>query len=146
MSANILKSKEGQWVVLGLVAIVVIYVIAKKSAAAVTAAAGAAADAAGGIISGNNALTAGTDYQGAGVLGTVGAAANDASGGFFDWLGSSIGGGIYDLTHPTTTVPDSTTAASTQAVNRDQIVTQNAPVDIDQTGVTYGAYDPTLGD
>jgi len=60
----------------------------------------AAAQIAGGIVSGNNALTEGTVYQGAGILGTLGSAANEASGGFFETTGSKIGGWVYDVLHP----------------------------------------------
>lgn len=41
-----------------------------------------------------------TAYEGAGVVGTLGNVTNQVSGGFFERLGSKIGGGIYDLTHP----------------------------------------------
>lgn len=58
------------------------------------------ASVAGGVVSGNNALTQGTAYEGAGVLGTLGAAVNQASGGFFETTGSKIGGWVYDLLHP----------------------------------------------
>ena len=69
-------------------------------------AAAAAASAAGGIVSGNNPITQNTidwggapetAYQGAGVLGTLGAATNTASGGALASLGNWIGGGLYSL-------------------------------------------------
>ena len=62
-----------------------------------------------GYVSGDNALTktatnaAGqpvTAYQGAGPLGTLGAAANAASGGVLATFGGWLGGAFYDLTHP----------------------------------------------
>lgn len=59
-----------------------------------------AATAVGGLVSGNNAITKDTAYEGAGVLGTLGAAANVASGGFFESTGSKLGGWIYDTLHP----------------------------------------------
>lgn len=60
----------------------------------------AAVDTGKGIATGNNALTKGTSYEGAGIVGTLGAAANEASGGFLEKLGSSIGGTLYDWIHP----------------------------------------------
>lgn len=59
----------------------------------------AAADTVGGVVSGNNAVTAGTAYEGKGVLGTVGAVFNDASGGLFASVGGAIGQTLYDWTH-----------------------------------------------
>lgn len=59
-----------------------------------------AADIAGGIVSGNNAVTAGTVYEGWGLPGTLGAVTNDLTGGILENIGSWIGGGFYDLTHP----------------------------------------------
>jgi hypothetical protein len=50
------------------------------------------AKAAGGIITGNNAATAGTDYQDKGVAGTLGAVANRATGGALASAGSWIAG------------------------------------------------------
>lgn len=59
---------------------------------------GEAASLAGGIATGNNALTAGTAYEGTGIAGTAGAAANAASGGLFESIGSWIGGKLADIT------------------------------------------------
>lgn len=62
-----------------------------------------------GIVTGDNALTRNATnaagepvkaYQGAGIVGTAGAAANAASGGTLASLGEWIGGTLYDLTHP----------------------------------------------
>lgn len=58
-----------------------------------------AAGVVGGTVSGNNAITRGTVYEGKGVFGTLGAATNSASGGGLETLGSWIGGKLYDLTH-----------------------------------------------
>jgi hypothetical protein len=58
-----------------------------------------AADLAGGLVSGDNAITRGTVYQGTGVAGTLGAAANSASGGALESVGDWIGGKIFDWTH-----------------------------------------------
>lgn len=57
----------------------------------------AAAEAAGGVVSGNNAITRGTPYAGAGVAGTVGAATNAASGGVLQRAGESLGGWLYGV-------------------------------------------------
>jgi len=69
---------------------------------------GKAAEVAGGIVTGNNALTENATnaagervdaYQGAGVVGTAGAAANAASGGVFASVGEWIGGKVFEWTH-----------------------------------------------
>jgi len=66
------------------------------------------ADLAGSIATGNNALTQNqtdasgntvTAYQGAGIAGTLGAAANSVSGGTLASAGEALGGWLYDLTH-----------------------------------------------
>lgn len=114
----ILNTKEGQWAVLGIIGLVVVYVVGKGIAKGVSSAASAAADTAGGVLSGNNALTQGTPYQGAGVAGTLGAAANTVSGGVLEQLGNWIGGLLpgsgndYNPNAP-------------QAVNRDQVTPNN---------------------
>lgn len=86
-----------------------------------------AAKEAGGLITGNNFITGNafdasggrtTAYQGAGVAGTLGAATNAASGGFFASMGDWLGGSLYDLTHadplaaPINTSPPSLAAAN----------------------------------
>lgn len=100
MPALNFKNPDAQLLLAGAVVLVVVYFIGKSILSAGVNAAGAAASAAGGLVTGNNALTNGTEYQGTGVLGTLGAATNDASGGFFSWLGDKIGGGLADLTQP----------------------------------------------
>lgn len=57
----------------------------------------AAVDTAGGVLSGNNALTQGTAYEGKGVVGTLGAAANAVSGGALQSAGEHVGGWLFDL-------------------------------------------------
>lgn len=57
---------------------------------------GDVAAAAGGIVSGNNALTRGTPYEGAGLAGTAGAAANAATGGALQSVGEWLGGTLAD--------------------------------------------------
>lgn len=73
---------------------------------AIAKGASAAASAAAGVVSGNNAITASQTtwsgqstnaYQGKGVLGTLGAATNSASGGAFASIGDWIGGKLFDL-------------------------------------------------
>jgi hypothetical protein len=63
---------------------------------------------AAGVVSGNNAITQNqTDfdgnkvsaYEGRGVLGTLGAATNSASGGTLASVGGYLGSKFYDLTH-----------------------------------------------
>lgn len=77
--------------------LVVVYVVGKG-----------ALKGAAGLVSGNNAITqnqtnaAGektTAYEGAGIVGTVGAVVNSASGGAGASFGESLGGWFYDLTH-----------------------------------------------
>ena len=123
---KVLESEEGQWVVLGLVAVIVVYYVGKHVIAGATQAAGAAASAAGGVLSGNNSLTQGTPYQGAGILGTLGAATNTVSGGALQSAGESLGDWLYDTFNPSI----SSTAAP--AANRDQVVTPNYVTDLSQ--------------
>lgn len=49
----------------------------------------AAADTVEGVASGNNALTEGTPYEGAGILGTLGAGVNTLLGGVPESIGHS---------------------------------------------------------
>lgn len=67
------------------------------------------ANVAGGVLTGNNVITqnqhnaAGetvTAYQDAGVLGTLGAAANSTSGGVLASTGEAIGGWLFDVFGP----------------------------------------------
>ena len=85
----------------------------------------AATDVAAGIVTGDNALTQNaTDasgapvsaYQGAGIVGTVGAATNAASGGTLASIGSWIGITTYDLFHPAPAA-DTTPSASQTATS-----------------------------
>jgi hypothetical protein len=79
----------------GVVALAVYFVLSRDAVKA----GGAVVDTAGGVLSGNNALTAGTPYEGGGVAGTVGAGVNSILGGVPQAIGESIGGWFYDLTH-----------------------------------------------
>lgn len=84
---------------LGVVLIIgVVYFLARRTVKDV-------AEVAGGIISGNNALTQNTAYEGAGVIGTLGAAANTASGGALASLGQKIGSGLFSIFGPKDTTP-----------------------------------------
>ena len=83
----------------------------------------AATDVAAGIVTGDNALTRNaTDasgapvsaYQGAGIVGTVGAATNAASGGTLASFGSWLGTSTYDLLHP---APEAAPSASQTSSN-----------------------------
>ena len=60
----------------------------------------AAVDTGKGIVTGDNAITKGTQYEGAGILGTLGATANELSGGTLEKLGGSLGTKVYDWLHP----------------------------------------------
>lgn len=73
-----------------------------------------AAGAVGGLVSGNNAITQNqtnasgekvTAYEGSGVVGTLGAAANTVSGGTLASLGEKIGSGLFSIFGPKDTTP-----------------------------------------
>lgn len=93
---------------LGVVLIIgVVYFLARKTVKDV-------AEVAGGIISGNNAITRNqtnasgekvTAYEGAGVLGTLGATVNTASGGTLASLGQKIGGSLFSIFGQKDTTP-----------------------------------------
>ncbi|MEJ0006650.1 MAG: hypothetical protein WDM77_09895 [Steroidobacteraceae bacterium] len=70
-TANLEKMFRGPagWAIVLGVAAIVVYALWDKIGGLINT----VASDAGGIISGNNALTAGTEYAGTGVLGTVGA-------------------------------------------------------------------------
>jgi hypothetical protein len=85
----------------------------------------AAPEAAKGIVTGTNALTQNATnaagehvaaYEGKGVVGTAGAAANAASGGYLSSWGESLGSWVYDMTHdeydPNAPAPRNTGGAS----------------------------------
>jgi hypothetical protein len=127
---TVLQSKEGQWVVLGLVVVGVAYYVLPKLF-----------NFGAGLVSGNNALTQNqtdasgnqvTAYQGAGAAGTLGAAANSASGGLLASIGEWLGGAVADVTMPY----DPNSPAS--GTNRSQVVTPNYINDVSQLGVGGG--------
>lgn len=76
----------GAAVVLG-----VVYFLGRKTVTDV-------ASAGAGLVTGNNAITRGTSYEGAGVLGTIGGATNRAVP-ILDDFGGWLGRTVYDWTH-----------------------------------------------
>lgn len=117
------KSLESPWS-LGIIAvtgIVVLYMGYK----AVKGAASAAVNAGAGLLTGDNAITQNqtdasgnpvTAYEGAGVAGTLGAAANSVSGGTLASLGDWIGGKVYDLFNGSST-PAASSSGQTSTAN-----------------------------
>jgi hypothetical protein len=95
------QSADAQLLLAAAVLLVVLYYVGKKTITA-------AADTVGGVVSGNNAITSGTPYAGWGVAGTLGAAANDASGGVLQNIGNTVGGWAFDLFGPSSTPPAAT--------------------------------------
>lgn len=81
---------DAQLLAVAVVALVVVYFVGKKVLTG-------AANVVGGAVSGNNAITSGTPYAGWGVAGTLGAAANSASGGVLSDIGNKLGGWAYDI-------------------------------------------------
>lgn len=70
-----------------------------KIAEGATEAAGAAVDMTTGVLTGNNQITQTartTAYQGAGILGTLGAATDQILGGVPSRIGESLGGWLYE--------------------------------------------------
>lgn len=102
MSEKFFNTKSGQYIALGVAGIAgVVFVVwyFKKQAKE-------ALDAAAGLVTGDNAITKNqtnlsgeklTDYEGKGVLGTLGAAANSISGGSLASLGQWLGGKTFDV-------------------------------------------------
>lgn len=83
---NVLNSKAGMIGVGVLAAGAVLYFFGRKLAGA----AGEVADAVQNV-------NAGTPYEGFGVLGTLGNAANQLSGGWLQHFGETIGSSIFDV-------------------------------------------------
>jgi hypothetical protein len=88
---------------LGLLAVGVGYLLLRKGL-----------DVGGGLVTGNNAITRRatnadneriTAYEGAGVLGTLGAATNAVSGGYLATFGQWLGDKAYDLLNPAPSAP-----------------------------------------
>jgi len=85
-----------------------LYWFTKKAVADVAAVGSAAAETIASVATGDNAITrAATNaegvpvsaYEGAGILGTLGAATNAVSGGVLASTGEGLGGWVYDLLH-----------------------------------------------
>ena len=100
-----MQPSVAQWAAIGAGVVLGVLVLGRNAQRA----AGQVIDTAGGIWTGDNAVTraatnaAGervTAYEGAGVLGTVGAATNAASGGVLASIGQWLGGKVYDWTNP----------------------------------------------
>lgn len=94
-----------------------------------------------GLLTGDNALTKNatdaqgnkvTAYVGVPVLGTLGAAANEVSGGWLSSLGGWIGRSTYDLTH---SEPDPTAAVPAYYDETDRLLKRYPDV----SGATNGA-------
>lgn len=101
---------------------------------------------AGGLFTGDNDLTrnatdadgkAVTAYQGAGVVGTLGAATNAVSGGYLASFGSWLGITVYDLTHDdpllntTSSVYGSTGLSAAAAQDARNVFAANDPRRVD---------------
>lgn len=86
--ADPVKLALGAGIVLG-----VVYLLGRQLAKDAAGAVGAAADAI-------SRVNEGTPYEGTGIVGTIGNATNQASGGVLAEIGGWIGRTIYDLTHP----------------------------------------------
>ena len=102
--ARIAESPAGLGIVI-IVGLTVLYYIGKSFLSGAKDAAGAVANGVGGVLSGNNSITENQvdsqgnkvdAYQGAGILGTLGAATNTLSGGSLATIGESLGGWLYD--------------------------------------------------
>jgi hypothetical protein len=116
MKAPTINMPEGYALLIGVgvVAFIGLTLFLKKQAAA---AANAIAN-----------VNAGTPYEGSGVVGTLGNAVNQASGGTLQTLGESIGGWVYELFNPydPNAATDATNYADdSAAVTRKQAVTDN---------------------
>lgn len=105
----------GGLALLGIVAIAA-FLVLRKTVSDVAGVVGdgvsGLAEGIGGVATGHNTITAGTPYDGTGIFGTLGAGANDLSGGGLEQIGDWIGGTIYDWTHDDldyTSLSDSTT-------------------------------------
>jgi hypothetical protein len=114
----------------------------------------AAPAAIGGALTGDNALTRGATnassqptsaYVGAGPLGTLGAGANAASGGWLASLGESLGGGAFDLFHtdpmavaPLNPAPPSDGAANSRYLQGGNVASGSGSLDMFSDPEGYG--------
>jgi hypothetical protein len=104
-----------------------------------------AAKAGAGLVTGDNALTKGTPYQNKGVVGTIAAAANAASGNVLQSIGESVGGWLYDVTHPSDYDPSTglTSGGKTVAqgaANIDALWGRDGQVDLRHQAGATGAW------
>lgn len=95
-----------------------------------------------GALTGDNDLTRGAKnadgdavsaYQGAGVLGTAGAAANAATGGYLASFGQWLGIKAYDLVHSDDTDDDPPSGPVTYTKPAGQVMPYTLPVSSDTT-------------
>lgn len=100
---------------LGIVGVAVAYFVISKAISGFKAAGTATLDAATGAVTGNNAITAGTPYAGAGLVATPAAIADAASGGLLSEFGDWLGGKAADVFQPAPNLnPDNGHAATPQ--------------------------------
>lgn len=88
--------------VLAVIGVVTVYAVTRAAVQGIGTAAESVIDYGNGLVTGNNAITSSarsTAYQGAGVLGTLGAATDAVFGGVLSRAGESIGGWVYDKSH-----------------------------------------------
>lgn len=111
--ANLSKSPAIGYAILGVVGIVAFVVVrnaitslasaagdvASKAVNAAGAAGTAVIDSAGAFATGNTQTAHGTPYEGAGVLGSLGADTDALFGGGLSTFGGWLGNKIYDVTH-----------------------------------------------
>lgn len=98
-AGNLLASDPVKLAIAAAIVGVVGYALIRQLAKDAGKVAGAAAGAASDVIGGNTSWNEGTVYEGAGVAGTLGGAANKAIP-ILDDFGSWLGGKIYELRHP----------------------------------------------
>jgi hypothetical protein len=106
-------SGEGYAVLLGVGAVVFVglFLFLKSQA---KAAAAALAD-----------VNQGTPYEGTGVVGTLGNAANQVSGGWLADQGTQLGGWLYEFLNPSAAATTTTNAAPATLQTRKQAISDN---------------------
>lgn len=67
----------------------------------------------------------GTPYEGTGVVGTLGNAANQVSGGWLADQGTQLGGWLYEVLNPSAAATTTTNAAPATLQTRKQAVSDN---------------------
>lgn len=108
---KMIEGLAGDPVKLAVAALLVVggvYFFTRQAVKDVAGVGAAAAETVAGVVTGNNAITQSAKnadgvpvsaYEGAGVLGTLGAATNAASGGWLATGGEKLGGWVYNLLH-----------------------------------------------